>query len=319
MTLRWLPVVLWLLLAQPHGAWSMPAPGPLRFIAPTPGPGALVTGSTVSVKVDAACTFDPSTLAVSLNGTTIPQSQFLPFSACTNGRITSQTATASITLPNGTITGGPTAVDAGTQAAFSGSGTGDALAWNFDGGAKPANGASVSPTFHAAGTFTVRLRATKSQQVAASGTDNGNLVTAQDTFSGGDPTPDSRQLAVIAPPDVDFWNFESSHVHPLGLSTSGGQLYAVNTPYDRLAIFTVAGDGSLAFAGDVPVGLDPVSLAVRAGTNEVWVVNHLSDSVSVVDVASRKLLATIAVGDEPTDVVFASGRAFVSLAGNEDR
>jgi hypothetical protein len=32
-----------------------------------------------------------------------------------------------------------------------------------------------------------------------------------------------------------------------------------------------------------------------------------------------QLIATIQVGDEPTDVVFAGGRAFVSLAGVEDR
>ena len=76
-----------------------------------------------------------------------------------------------------------------------------------------------------------------------------------------------------------------------------------------------AGTGALSFVGDVPVGVDPVSLAVRPGTNEVWVVNHLSDTVSVVDAAARRVVATLAVGDEPTDVAFARGRAFVSLAG----
>ncbi len=117
----------------------------------------------------------------------------------------------------------------------------------------------------------------------------------------------------------DFVHYESSHVHPLGLSEAGDRLFAVNTPEARLAIFAVTEDGDLAFEGDVPVGLEPVSLAVRPGTSEVWVVNHLSDSVSVVDVAQRKLLTTLAVGDEPTDVVFAGERAFVSLSGRADR
>lgn len=117
----------------------------------------------------------------------------------------------------------------------------------------------------------------------------------------------------------DFVNFESAHVHPISLSDSGRRLFAVNTPEARLAIFRVTRRAGLSFLGDVPVGLEPVSLAVRPGTEEVWVANHLSDSVSVVDGATMRLIATLQVGDEPTDVVFASGRAFVSLAGKEDR
>ncbi len=67
----------------------------------------------------------------------------------------------------------------------------------------------------------------------------------------------------------------------------GDYLYAVNTPDNRLEIFQVA---ALVFpaaraVGSVRVGLEPVAVAVRSG-GEVWVVNHLSDSVSVVDVAS---------------------------------
>jgi YVTN family beta-propeller protein len=201
---------------------------------------------------------------------------------------------------------------------FAASGNGNGFAWNFDGGAAPATGSSVNATFNAAGSFTVRLTATRTQGLAASGFDNGNLVNAARNFLSGDPSPDARVVSVQMPADVDFRNYETAHVHPLGLSASHTQLYALNTPENRLAIFTASG-GTLTFAGDVPVGLEPVSLAVRPGTSEVWVVNHLSDDVSIVDVAAKKLVATIAVGDEPNDVVFASNRAFVTLAGNDDR
>src|SRR6185369_14552096 len=126
-------------------------------------------------------------------------------------------------------------------------------------------------------------------------------------------------LSVIMPPDVDTQNFETAQVHPLKLSAAGNELYAVNTQEGRLAFFAVAQDGSLTFSGDVPVGVDPASVAVRPGTSEVWVVNTLSDSVSVVDAATHHVIDTIQVGDEPTDVVFANGRAFVALAGNQDR
>lgn len=47
--------------------------------------------------------------------------------------------------------------------------------------------------------------------------------------------------------------------------------------------------GKPVWHGAVPVGLDPV--AVRARTNtEAWVVNHISDSVSVVDLATMSVV-----------------------------
>src|SRR4029079_16938715 len=79
-----------------------------------------------------------------------------------------------------------------------------------------------------------------------------------------------------------FVNFESGHVRPLALSPDGSRLFAVNTPDDRLAIYNVSA-GGLTLAAEVPVGLEPVAVAARSNT-EVWVVNHLSDSVSIVSV-----------------------------------
>jgi YVTN family beta-propeller protein len=311
-------------VGNPGESRALPAPGPLQFISPSPANESLVTASSILVKLDAACNFDTGTLAVSLNGTPIPASSFLPFSACTNNRITSQTVNATVTLPNGTIGSAPsqlsiTNLASPPSANFSGSGNGDVLHWNFDGGAEPKTGSPASATFNAAGSFTVHLQATSGQGLDASGLAGGNLVTAQRSFDAGDPTPDSRVVQVSIDPDLDFRNFESGHTHPIALSAGGDQLYAVNTPEGQLSIFDVEGDGSLTLAASVAVGLDPVSLAVRPGSSEVWVANHLSDTVSIVDVATRAVVGTIAAGDEPTDVVFASGRAFVSLAGNQDR
>src|SRR5262245_33124321 len=79
-----------------------------------------------------------------------------------------------------------------------------------------------------------------------------------------------------------FVNFESGHVRPLALSPDGSRLFAVNTPDDRLAIYDVTA-GGLTLAGEVQVGLEPVAVAARTNT-EVWVVNHLSDSISIVQV-----------------------------------
>src|SRR5262245_19656798 len=115
---------------------------------------------------------------------------------------------------------------------------------------------------------------------------------------------------------ASFTTFESGQVRPLAPSPDGTRLFAVNTPDDQLEIFTVSAvDGSLTHAGAVPVGLEPVAVAARSNT-EVWVVNHLSDSVSIVDVGSSppRVTGTLLVGDEPRDIVFAGTggtRAFI--------
>src|SRR5262252_1978510 len=116
-------------------------------------------------------------------------------------------------------------------------------------------------------------------------------------------------LMLAVAPDVgavSFIEFESGLVRPLAL-----------TPDDRLQIFSVSPSG-LSPLWSVPVGMEPVAVAARSNT-EAWVVNHLSDSVSVVDLASSppRVVRTLLVGDEPRDIVFAGtggNRAFVTTA-----
>jgi len=113
-----------------------------------------------------------------------------------------------------------------------------------------------------------------------------------------------------------FKSFESPQVHPLVLTPDGTKLLAVNTPDHRLSVFQLTGEGS-ALVAEIPVGLEPVSVAAR-NDREAWVTNWLSDSVSVVDLTTGNVVRTIDVGDEPTDVVFAGGEhemAFVCVSG----
>jgi len=115
-----------------------------------------------------------------------------------------------------------------------------------------------------------------------------------------------------------FTAFESGQVRPLALSGDGTVLYAVNTPDNRLEIFSIHGQ-QIAHVISVPVGLEPVAVA-ECRPGEVWVVNHLSDSVSIVDVrrlATAHVARTLFVGDEPRDIVFAgphATRAFITTA-----
>ena len=105
--------------------------------------------------------------------------------------------------------------------------------------------------------------------------------------------------------NASFVTFESGQVRPLALSPDGDRLFAVNTPDNRLEIFAVAPSG-LTHVESVPVGLEPVAVAAR-NAGEVWVVNHLSDSITIVDANSSppRVIRTLLVGDEPRDIVFA--------------
>jgi len=115
--------------------------------------------------------------------------------------------------------------------------------------------------------------------------------------------------------------FESGQVRPLALSPNGKFLFAVNTPDNRLEIFAVKQFGAeLEHRASVPVGLEPVAVAARSDT-EVWVVNHLSDSISVIKIDpfgyGGAVVRTLLVGDEPRDIVFGGlnkRRAFITAA-----
>lgn len=112
--------------------------------------------------------------------------------------------------------------------------------------------------------------------------------------------------------------FEALQTRPLALSPNGRLLFALNTQDDRLEIFALDSKAPRAI-GSVQVGLQPVALAARAD-GEVWVVNHVSDSVSVVrldDDGAGRVERTLYVGDEPRDIVFAGPdrrRAFITTA-----
>ena len=125
---------------------------------------------------------------------------------------------------------------------------------------------------------------------------------------------------LLAPPLIsaqspDFVTFESGHVRPLARSADGARLFAVNTPNNTLEIFSITASG-ITLQTRVPVGMEPVAVAVR-NANEVWVVNHLSDSVSVVSLSGApRVIRTLLVGDEPRDIVFAGTKnyAFITTA-----
>lgn len=111
-----------------------------------------------------------------------------------------------------------------------------------------------------------------------------------------------------------FVNFESVPVHPIEINPYGSKLAVCNLADGKLEIFDITSGLPVPEAA-VPVGLDPVSVRFR-DLNQAWVVNQISDSISVVDIPTTRVLATIDTLDTPEDVVFAGNplRAYVSCS-----
>jgi len=118
---------------------------------------------------------------------------------------------------------------------------------------------------------------------------------------------------------TDFITFEAGPVRPLALSPDGTRLFVANAPDGYLEIFDLTGGGAPFWIGSIPVGLEPVAVAA-VSDDEVWVSNHLSDSVSIVSVSAGRVVKTLLVGDEPRDIVIVDPpgptgpRAFIATA-----
>ncbi|MEM0954168.1 MAG: hypothetical protein AAGI24_08505, partial [Pseudomonadota bacterium] len=110
--------------------------------------------------------------------------------------------------------------------------------------------------------------------------------------------------------------FESGPVRPVAISEDGSRVAVANAPANCLEVFELTEQG-FTLSATVMVGLEPVAVAFN-GNNEVWVVNHLSDSVSIVALGEQpRVQRTLQVGDEPRDIVFAGtdgNRAFVTAS-----
>ncbi len=119
--------------------------------------------------------------------------------------------------------------------------------------------------------------------------------------------------------------FESPQADAIVLSPDGTRLFMALTTMGQVRVIDTA---SLAAVAMVEVGVDPVGLAVRPDGTELWVANHVSDSVSVVSLAAGatqyqvvETLQAVDVAnlisdfDEPVGIAFASNdKAYVSLS-----
>ena len=118
--------------------------------------------------------------------------------------------------------------------------------------------------------------------------------------------------------------FVSPHSKPIVINA--GKVYVTNTPADTVDVIDVLSTDVIA---RINVGVDPVGLAVKPDGSEVWVANHISDTISVIDTDSESntyhhVVATVtaydfdtmqSTFDEPTGIAFANDeKAYVTLS-----
>ena len=134
-----------------------------------------------------------------------------------------------------------------------------------------------------------------------------------------------------------FAENETKQGHPLLLSPHSdpisyydGHVFVVNTLSDTLDIINAELNQ---IVSRIATGIDPVSVEVRPDGKEVWVSNHISDSISVIDndpksPSYHNIVATIqamnlekkaTMFDEPVDIAFANNdKAYVALSSTNE-
>ena len=126
------------------------------------------------------------------------------------------------------------------------------------------------------------------------------------------------------PAKIGHPSFLSPHSRPIALH--GDRVFVANTPADTVDVIDTR---SRKVIHRIDVGIDPVCIAVRPDGREIWVANHVSDSVSVIDndESSPTYLHVIATVqdlnpktkatrfDEPVGIAFANNqKAYVALS-----
>jgi YVTN family beta-propeller protein len=124
-------------------------------------------------------------------------------------------------------------------------------------------------------------------------------------------TPASDALAVVDLSThmvVDTIPFGGGLPSGCAVGPHGKRLYAVLSQSNALARIDMATGAVLM----VPVGARPSGVAAEPSGRRVYVANTAADTVSVVDAERGVVVATIPVGDAPTDVVAGAHRLYVA-------
>ena len=153
-----------------------------------------------------------------------------------------------------------------------------------------------------------------------------SLIQADDNSQTDSDSNQRSDLAGVIhePGPVGHPSFMSPHSNPIAIA--GDRVFVANTPADTVDVVDRV---TRRVVARIKVGVDPVSLAIRPDGKEVWVSNHISDSVSVIDNDRKSptylhVVATVqdinpktkaTRFDEPVGIAFASNaKAYVALS-----
>lgn len=134
---------------------------------------------------------------------------------------------------------------------------------------------------------------------------------------GKENTPGRHANASKPPAAVGHPSMESPHVNPIAVS--GGRVFVANTPAGTVDVIDAK---TRTVVRRIPVGVDPVSIAVRPDGKEVWVANHVSDSISVIDTDEKAptylhVIATVQEFDPKTKATKFDEPVGIAFAGND--
>lgn len=119
----------------------------------------------------------------------------------------------------------------------------------------------------------------------------------------------------LVPIAAAFTHFEPRQQHPITLTPDGKKLLALHSTAHSLSVFDVGSPprATPLLIGEIPLSSAPVS--VKARTNdEIWIANEAADSISIVSLSQGIIIDTLRVADEPIDICFANGKAFITCS-----
>lgn len=75
--------------------------------------------------------------------------------------------------------------------------------------------------------------------------------------------------------------------------------HGVRTDQTANTVLVINGSTGIVFPTAIPVGTNPLAIAINSVTNAIYVVNQGGNSVSIIDGATDVVIATIPVGNGP--------------------
>jgi YVTN family beta-propeller protein len=97
----------------------------------------------------------------------------------------------------------------------------------------------------------------------------------------------------------------------IAVISDGTLVLAVNPDSNSLSIIDTATNSCLA---EIPVGVDPRTVALSPGDDVAYVTNQGSDTLSVVDIAARAVVTDVVLGDRPVGVAVSPDGAYIAVS-----